>query len=317
MNVLGSKDELVYTSFSVKFRLQPMQTCSDCHQYLAEIDGLCPFCRAVQRLNSELRRLGPGLRGWAIDQTRVWASIVQEEAGKWEKGAEAARKAAEEAASGAATPKAASHTVFSAPEPEAAEQPPGEGQPPKEEVKTEEKEPEAAGPGIVSPGKISSSSEEEIVPEKEPSPVKEVEEDIESKPKKKEKKSKKALEQEESQETVKEKRDKKQKTKKKDKRSRSRTRVARRDSRRPKRGRSSRSRTRERRSPRRGDRRPPEPANPPSGWRGASQHRTFGGGQYYPPGDPNRYDANWGENKGQKKRKKQQVWRDGRSGGSY
>ena len=93
-----------WTPFSVKFRLQHMQTCSDCQQYLAEIDGLCAFCRSVQRLTSELRRLGPCLRGWAIDQTRVWVSIVQEKAGKWEKGAEAARKAAE----AAATSKAAS-----------------------------------------------------------------------------------------------------------------------------------------------------------------------------------------------------------------
>ena len=129
MNVLGSKDELVDTSFSVKFRLQHMQTCSDCQQYLAEIDGLCAFCRSVQRLTSELRRLGPCLRGWAIDQTRVWVSIVQEEAGKWEKGAEAARKAAE----AAATSKAASPVTFTQPVPEAGDQPA------KEEVKSEKK----------------------------------------------------------------------------------------------------------------------------------------------------------------------------------
>ena len=285
MNVLGSKDELVDTSFSVKFRLQHMQTCSDCQQYLAEIDGLCAFCRSVQRLTSELRRLGPCLRGWAIDQTRVWVSIVQEEAGKWEKGAEAARKAAE----AAATSKAASPVTS------------------KEEVKSEKREPLAPKGREVSPGKISSPSEGIPVENEELLPPAVKQEDIEEEPRRKEKKTKEDIA---APEERKEKKDTKTKKEKAKKKSRSRPRRSRRDSRRPRRDRNSRPTSKGGESPRRGDCRPPEPANPPSSWRGYSQHRDYFQSYYLPPGNSDRYDANWGENKGQKKRKKQHEWRD-------
>ena len=300
MNVLGSKDELVDTSFSVKFRLQHMQTCSDCQQYLAEIDGLCAFCRSVQRLTSELRRLGPCLRGWAIDQTRVWVSIVQEEAGKWEKGAEAARKAAE----AAATSKAASPVTFTQPVSEAGDQPA------KEEVKSEKREPLAPKGREVSPGKISSPSEGIPVENEELLPPAVKQEDIEEEPRRKEKKTKEDIAAPEERKEKKDTKTKKEKAKKKSKKSRSRPRRSRRDSRRPRRDRNSRPRSRGRESPRRGDCRPPEPANPPSSWRGYSQHRDYFQSYYLPPGNSDRYDANWGENKGQKKRKKQQEWRD-------
>ena len=230
MNVLGSKDELVDTSFSVKFRLQHMQTCSDCQQYLAEIDGLCAFCRSVQRLTSELRRLGPCLRGWAIDQTRVWVSIVQEEAGKWEKGAEAARKAAE----AAATSKAASPVTFTQPVPEAGDQPA------KEEVKSEKREPLAPKGREVSPGKISSPSEGIPVENEELLPPAVKQEDIEEEPRRKEKKTKEDIAAPEERKEKKDTKTKKEKAKKKSKKSRSRPRRSRRDSRRPRRDRNSR-----------------------------------------------------------------------------
>ena len=82
-----------------------LSSCKDCGLGYAEIDGVCSFCRALRRFVLESRRLPLGLRNWATDQTRVWVSILQEEALKFQV-AEEERQVRE-----SATPKAASPVV--------------------------------------------------------------------------------------------------------------------------------------------------------------------------------------------------------------
>ena len=119
MNEPGSKEDLVETTIFRRVSAHFMQQCSECQQYLAEIDGVCALCRSLGRLCFEARQLGPCLRTWVVDQTRVWVSVLQEEGLKWRKGQEEARRAAEAAA---AASKAPSPAVSAAQEPDPGQQ---------------------------------------------------------------------------------------------------------------------------------------------------------------------------------------------------
>ena len=277
--------------------------CAECQQYPAEIDGCCSLCRSLRRLAVEARRVSSSLRGWVIDQTRVWTSLLQEEEQKWEKA-----RLREEArlAEAAATAKAPSPVVPEPPGVEiAASSTPG---------------PEKVEPGLenlpreggVSPGHISSPSAEEEesvkIEEEEnlPLPEKEVVSEPPAKKKDKKKKEKDRLEKT-SETATPVKKAKKEKNHKRKRKSSSRSRKKPRRST-PRRARSSRSpRSRSRRSPRRGDQRPPEPRYPPAGWRGASGHHRYSNSGYRR--DQEEDFERWGQNKGITKRKKQHEWR--------
>ena len=278
--------------------------CVDCQQYFAEIDGRCALCRSLQRLTVEARRVSPPLRGWVVDQTRIWIAILQEEEQKWERA-----KAQEEArlAAAAATSKAISPVVAEAAGTEGLPQAvPG---PAKVEPGTEE----AVREGEVSPGVVSTPSEEKeeevAIEEEEKPPVPVKEEPVEPAGKKKEKKKKDKDRPEVKEEVAKEeKKVKKEKNPKKKRKSRSRSRRMPR-SRSRRRARSDRSsRSRSRRSPRKGDQGPPEPRSPPRGWQGSSGQHGFYSSSHrsYPEEGFER----WGKNKGTTKRKKQQEWRN-------
>ena len=155
MNVLGVKEEGHGNFlFRVKFRLSCMITCPECNQCFAEIDGSCALCRSLRRLATEARAVARALRGWVVDQTRVWVSLLQEESLKWEVAqAEARRREEARQAAAAATSKAVSPVVATS---SAAEGPAGEGEHP---VKTEPAEESKRGECIISPGTISSLPE--------------------------------------------------------------------------------------------------------------------------------------------------------------
>ena len=90
-----------------------MSTCDICKDAPAEIDGRCPPCRVINKLLGATTRVPPQLKGWLVDQVRIFTAVVEEETAKAEVQAEQFRKAAE-----AATPKAsASKGVGSAPRP--------------------------------------------------------------------------------------------------------------------------------------------------------------------------------------------------------
>ena len=323
MNVLGVKEEGHGNFlFRVKFRLSCMITCPECNQCFAEIDGSCALCRSLRRLATEARAVAPALRGWVVDQTRVWVSLLQEESLKWEVAqAEARRREEARQAAAAATSKAVSPVVATS---SAAEGPAGEGEHP---VKTEPAEESKRGECIISPGTISSLPEgDQTEPQEEEVAVPaSVEEKGTSSAKKKKKDKKKKTKEETcherersaSEEKAHIKKDKATKRKKKSS-SRSRKRRRRSEDRRRS---SSRSR---RRSLARGSRKPPEPAHPPTEWHGRAETP-----RYYTPRDREyrNYSAQswnytprygeyveespprWGQNKGLTKRKKQAEWR--------
>ena len=304
--------------FFRKVSAQLMNPCGDCQQAFADIDGTCALCRSLRRLCLEARRVTPALRGWVVDQTRVWVSLLQEESQKWEAAQEEARRREESRlAAEAATSKAASPVVA--------------GSHPAEAEVTEEVEPVKAPTVkvkeerecIISPGTVSSppESKEEIV-EEEPTPPPKV--SLEKTEVKKKKKKKKAEEphQEEKEKSVKKektasKKDKVPKRKRKSS-SRSRRRRRRSDSRRRSPSRSRRRTLSPQRRP------PPEPVNPPSNWRGedqvgrhytpkAREYQSYSTSQWtYTPSYREYAEESpprWGKNKGLTKRKKQAEWR--------
>eukprot|EP00435_Cladocopium_sp_Y103_P022672 s1425_g5.t1 len=150
-----------------------LSSCKDCGQGFAEIDGLCSFCRVLARFVAEARRLPLHLRGWATDQTRVWVSLLQEEAHKYQV-AEEERKVRE-----SATPKAASPCVSGltgppktggAPTPPAQEEPLGGGEVTKKESEEEENKGERGASPVgeaKTPREGSGLSEEEVEEEEE------------------------------------------------------------------------------------------------------------------------------------------------------
>ena len=117
MNALECKDEqtnMFNDGFFRRVSAQLMVACADCQQYLADIDGTCPLCRALRRLSLEARSLPVALRTWATDQARVWVSLLQEERLKF---LICSQQAAERQAVAASTPKASSPVVFGEPTP--------------------------------------------------------------------------------------------------------------------------------------------------------------------------------------------------------
>ena len=324
MNVLGVKEEGHGNFlFRVKFRLSCMITCPECNQCFAEIDGSCALCRSLRRLALEARAVAPALRGWVVDQTRVWVSLLQEESLKWGVAqAEARRQEEARQAAAAATSKAGSPVVASSLE---AEVPAGEKALP---VKTEPAEESTKGECVISPGTISSPpGEEQTEPQEEEVSVRVKVEEKEASPAKKKKKDKKKKTRErtcherEKSASAEKTHTKRDKATKRNKKSSSRSRKRRRRSEDRRRS-SSRS---ERRSAAKGSRRPPEPAYPPSEWHGQAEtpgyytprdreYRSYSsqGWTYYTP----RYGEyaeesppRWGTNKGLTKRKKQAEWR--------
>lgn len=290
-----------------------MVACVDCHQYLADIDGTCPLCRALRRLSLEARSLPVALRSWATDQARVWVSLLQEERLKF---LICSQQAAERQAVAASTPKASSPVVF------------GEATPTTTEAvlpAATKEEPAAEGEGrLASPEKPEESKEsQEVQAPSSPTGVAVPEEKTEEKTEKKHKDSKKHKERtskrKASEDSFSRKREvaKKDKAKKKSKKSRSRRRkTSPSHEKREERSRSSRSPI-VRNSAARGHRdrtaRPPEPEHPPSGW---SNSGYFQRGWHYYGGyrgqQPRREGEDaWGENKGVKKREKQKAWRRG------
>eukprot|EP00438_Fugacium_kawagutii_P021772 Skav214889 [mRNA] locus=scaffold1749:153337:159325:+ [translate_table: standard] len=56
-----------------------MSHCRLCRAALAESDGLCPLCRSIHRLVRDFLAVPEHLRSWALDRSRCWSGILQDE----------------------------------------------------------------------------------------------------------------------------------------------------------------------------------------------------------------------------------------------
>ena len=116
--------------------------CRDCGLLTSgETEAVCTFCRSRTRFWTVCDDLPVGLRAWAVSSLRIWTSILQEEAEKFQE-----HKRLQEEAGKTAASKAKSPATNPSPGPGRAEAEEGTSEPDKAWVETKREEEKASSP---------------------------------------------------------------------------------------------------------------------------------------------------------------------------